>query len=255
MDSINNYRLEIKDLVVKVEDKLILNGLTLSMNKGETHAIMGPNGSGKSTLSNILAGKSGYDVVSGSINFCGNDLLLMSPEERAVLGVFLSFQYPLEIPGITIINFLKTAYNSLLKARGKDEISASDFLKLIRDKQRILEISDEMTRRNLNVSFSGGEKKRMEMLQMLLLDPYLTILDETDSGLDVDALKSVSNAINLLRSKNKFILVITHYQRLLNYVIPDYVHILYKGKIIKTGNKQLALDIEKNGYSGITEAA
>ncbi|MBL43086.1 MAG: Fe-S cluster assembly ATPase SufC [Rhodospirillaceae bacterium] len=251
----NNYRLEIKDLVVKVEDKLILNGLTLSMNKGETHAIMGPNGSGKSTLSNILAGKSGYDVVSGSINFCGNDLLLMSPEERAVLGVFLSFQYPLEIPGITIINFLKTAYNSLLKARGKDEISASDFLKLIRDKQRILEISDEMTRRNLNVSFSGGEKKRMEMLQMLLLDPYLTILDETDSGLDVDALKSVSNAINLLRSKNKFILVITHYQRLLNYVIPDYVHILYKGKIIKTGNKQLALDIEKNGYSGITEAA
>tara|TARA_B100000676_G_C17980259_1_gene788561 strand:+ start:450 stop:1217 length:768 start_codon:yes stop_codon:yes gene_type:complete len=255
LDSINNYRLEIKDLVVKVEDKLILNGLTLSMNKGETHAIMGPNGSGKSTLSNILAGKSGYDVVSGSINFCGNDLLLMSPEERAVLGVFLSFQYPLEIPGITIINFLKTAYNSLLKARGKDEISASDFLKLIRDKQRILEISDEMTRRNLNVSFSGGEKKRMEMLQMLLLDPYLTILDETDSGLDVDALKSVSNAINLLRSKNKFILVITHYQRLLNYVIPDYVHILYKGKIIKTGNKQLALDIEKNGYSGITEAA
>ena len=255
MDSINNYRLEIKDLVVKVEDKLILNGLTLSMNKGETHAIMGPNGSGKSTLSNILAGKSGYDVVSGSINFCGNDLLLMSPEERAVLGVFLSFQYPLEIPGITIINFLKTAYNSLLKARGKDEISAPDFLKLIRDKQRILEISDEMTRRNLNVSFSGGEKKRMEMLQMLLLDPYLTILDETDSGLDVDALKSVSNAINLLRSKNKFILVITHYQRLLNYVIPDYVHILYKGKIIKTGNKQLALDIEKNGYSGITEAA
>ncbi len=255
MDSINNDRLEIKDLVVKVEDKLILNGLTLSMNKGETHAIMGPNGSGKSTLSNILAGKSGYDVVSGSINFCGNDLLLMSPEERAVLGVFLSFQYPLEIPGITIINFLKTAYNSLLKARGKDEISASDFLKLIRDKQRILEISDEMTRRNLNVSFSGGEKKRMEMLQMLLLDPYLTILDETDSGLDVDALKSVSNAINLLRSKNKFILVITHYQRLLNYVIPDYVHILYKGKIIKTGNKQLALDIEENGYSGITEAA
>ena len=255
MDSINNDRLEIKDLVVKVEDKLILNGLTLSMNKGETHAIMGPNGSGKSTLSNILAGKSGYDVVSGSINFCGNDLLLMSPEERAVLGVFLSFQYPLEIPGITIINFLKTAYNSLLKARGKDEISASDFLKLIRDKQGILEISDEMTRRNLNVSFSGGEKKRMEMLQMLLLDPYLTILDETDSGLDVDALKSVSNAINLLRSKNKFILVITHYQRLLNYVIPDYVHILYKGKIIKTGNKQLALDIEENGYSGITEAA
>ena len=205
LDSINNDRLEIKDLVVKVEDKLILNGLTLSMIKGETHAIMGPNGSGKSTLSNILAGKSGYDVVSGSINFCGNDLLLMSPEERAVLGVFLSFQYPLEIPGITIINFLKTAYNSLLKARGKDEISASDFLKLIRDKQRILEISDEMTRRNLNVSFSGGEKKRMEMLQMLLLDPYLTILDETDSGLDVDALKSVSNAINLLRSKNKFI--------------------------------------------------
>ena len=247
--------LEISDLVVKVQDKIILNGLTLNMNKGETHAIMGPNGSGKSTLSNILAGKSGYDIISGSITFCGNDLLSMKPEERAALGVFLSFQYPIEIPGITIINFLKTAYNSQLKAKGMSEISASHFLKLIREKQRILDISDEMTRRNLNVSFSGGEKKRMEMLQMLLLDPYLTILDETDSGLDVDALKSVSNAINLLRNKNKFILVITHYQRLLNYVVPDYVHILYNGKIVKSGDKQLALEIEENGYSGITEAA
>ncbi len=251
----NRENLEVKNLVVKAQDKIILNGLNLVINKGETHAIMGPNGSGKSTLSNILAGKSGYDIIAGSVNFCGNDLLSMKPEDRAALGVFLSFQYPLEIPGITIINFLKTAYNSLLKVKGMPEISASDFLKLIREKQKILDITDEMTRRNLNVSFSGGEKKRMEMLQMLLLDPYLTILDETDSGLDVDALKSVSNAINLLRDKNKFILIITHYQRLLNHVVPDFVHILYNGKIVKTGDKLLALDIEENGYSGITEAA
>ena len=251
----SNQKLEIKNLVVKADDKLILNDLSLTMNKGETHAIMGPNGSGKSTLSNVLAGKSGYEIVSGSVNFCGHNILGMNPEERAALGVFLSFQYPIEIPGVTIINFLKTAYNSLLKAKGKAEISASEFLKLIRDKQKILDISDEMTRRNLNVSFSGGEKKRLEMLQMLLLDPFLSILDETDSGLDIDALKSVSKAINLLRNENKLILVITHYQRLLNYVVPDFVHVLYDGKIIKSGDKKLAIDIEENGYFKITEAA
>ena len=251
----SNQKLEIKNLVVKADDKLILNDLSLTMNKGETHAIMGPNGSGKSTLSNVLAGKSGYEIVSGSVNFCGHNILGMNPEERAALGVFLSFQYPIEIPGVTIINFLKTAYNSLLKAKGKAEISASEFLKLIRDKQKILDISDEMTRRNLNVSFSGGEKKRLEMLQMLLLDPFLSILDETDSGLDIDALKSVSKAINLLRNENKLILVITHYQRLLNYVVPDFVHVLYNGKIIKSGDKKLAIDIEENGYFKITEAA
>ena len=249
------FSLNIKDLVVKANDKFILNGLDLEINKGETHAIMGPNGSGKSTLSNVLAGKSGYDIISGSVKFCGKDLLAMTPEERAVLGVFLSFQYPLEIPGITIINFLKTSFNSLLKAKNKPEINASDFLKLIREKQKILNISDEMTRRNLNVSFSGGEKKRLEMLQMLLLNPFLSILDETDSGLDVDALKLVSNAINLLRQKDKMILIITHYQRLLNYVVPDFVHILYNGKIIKSCDKNLALEIEENGYSNITEAA
>ena len=251
----SNQKLEIKNLVVKANDKLILNELSLVINKGETHAIMGPNGSGKSTLSNVLAGKSGYEIVSGSVTFSGNNLLEMNPEERAALGVFLSFQYPIEIPGVTIINFLKTAYNSLLKAKGKPEISASDFLKLIRDKQKILDISDEMTRRNLNVSFSGGEKKRLEMLQMLLLDPVLSILDETDSGLDIDALKSVSGAINLLRNNNKLILVITHYQRLLNYVVPDFVHVLYNGKIIKSGDKKLAMEIEENGYFKITEAA
>ncbi|MAR78714.1 MAG: Fe-S cluster assembly ATPase SufC [Rhodospirillaceae bacterium] len=251
----SNQKLEIKNLVVKANDKLILNDLSLTMNKGETHAIMGPNGSGKSTLSNVLAGKSGYEIISGSVSFCGHNILGMNPEERAALGVFLSFQYPIEIPGVTIINFLKTAYNSLLKARGKAEISASEFLKLIRDKQKILDISDEMTRRNLNVSFSGGEKKRLEMLQMLLLDPFLSILDETDSGLDIDALKSVSEAINLLRNENKLILVITHYQRLLNYVVPDFVHVLYDGKIIKSGDKKLAIDIEENGYFKITEAA
>jgi len=251
----SNQKLEIKNLVVKANDKLILNDLSLTMNKGETHAIMGPNGSGKSTLSNVLAGKSGYEIISGSVSFCGHNILGMNPEERAALGIFLSFQYPIEIPGVTIINFLKTAYNSLLKARGKAEISASEFLKLIRDKQKILDISDEMTRRNLNVSFSGGEKKRLEMLQMLLLDPFLSILDETDSGLDIDALKSVSEAINLLRNENKLILVITHYQRLLNYVVPDFVHVLYDGKIIKSGDKKLAIDIEENGYFKITEAA
>ncbi len=247
--------LVIRDLVVKTNDRLILNGLNLKINRGEVHAIMGPNGSGKSTLSNIIAGKSGYDIQSGSITFLDQNILLLSPEERATLGVFLSFQYPIEIPGVTIINFLKTSYNSLLKARGNPEMNASDFLKLIREKQKILDIPDSMTRRNLNVSFSGGEKKRIEMLQMLLFDPFLSILDEIDSGLDVDALKLVSNAINTLKINQKIILIITHYQRILNYVVPDYVHILYKGKIVKSGDKNLALEIEENGYSEITEAA
>ena len=242
--------LEIDNLKVslKEEKKQIINGLSLLVNPGEVHAIMGPNGSGKSTLSSVLAGKDGYVVDSGTVKYEGNDLLEAEVEERAAQGIFMAFQYPIEIPGVGNMNFLRTALNSQRKLRGQDELNAAEFLKLVRAIAKELEISDEMMKRPVNVGASGGEKKRNEILQMCLLEPKFVILDETDSGLDVDAMKLVSKGVNNFASASRSFLVITHYQRLLNYIVPDFVHIMVNGKIVETGDKKLALYVEETGY-------
>ena len=245
--------LEIKDLRVNLEDenKEILKGVDLSLEAGKVHAIMGPNGSGKSTLSYVLSGKDGYEVVGGSVKLDGSDILEMEPEERAAAGLFLAFQYPVEIPGVGNMTFLRTAVNSQRKARGEDEISATDFLKQVRERAKSLQIDAEMLKRPVNVGFSDGEKKRNEILQMAMLEPRMCILDETDSGLDVDAMKLVAEGVNALRDAGRGFLVITHYQRLLDHIKPDVVHIMANGKIVKTGGPELALEVENNGYSEI----
>jgi Fe-S cluster assembly ATP-binding protein len=245
--------LEINNLHVKLqeEDKVILRGVDLAVKAGEVHAIMGPNGSGKSTLSYVLAGREGYQVTEGTAELEGQDLLGMEPEERAAAGLFLAFQYPVEIPGVGNMTFLRTAVNAQRKARGEDEVSAGDFLKLVREQAKLLKIDAEMLKRPVNVGFSGGEKKRNEILQMAMLQPKMCILDETDSGLDVDAMKLVSEGVNALRDAGRAFLVITHYQRLLDHIKPDVVHIMAAGRIIKTGGADLALEVEHNGYADI----
>ena len=247
--------LEIKNLHVKLEeeDKVILKGVDLKVDDGQVHAIMGPNGSGKSTLSYVLSGRGGYEVTEGTASLDGTDLLGLEPEERAAAGLFLAFQYPVEIPGVGNMTFLRTAVNAQRKARGQEEMSSTDFLKEIRARAKSLNIDAEMLKRPVNVGFSGGEKKRNEILQMAMLEPKMCILDETDSGLDVDAMKLVADGVNALRSEGRSFLVITHYQRLLNHISPDVVHIMADGKIIKTGGPDLALEVENNGYAGITE--
>lgn len=249
--------LEIKNLHVSVGDKPILKGLDLAMNAGEVHAIMGPNGAGKSTLSYVLAGRDGYTVTEGSVTYDGQDLLALDPEDRAALGVFLSFQYPVEIPGVANATFLKYAVNAQRKRRGEAELDAMQFLKLMREKTKALGMSDEMLKRAVNVGFSGGEKKRNETLQMAVLQPRFAILDETDSGLDIDALRIVAEGVNALRAPDRSMLVITHYQRLLDYIVPDYVHVLAHGRIQRSGGKELALELEEKGYRdfGVDEAA
>lgn len=247
--------LEINNLHVKLEeeDKVILKGVDLSIGSGEVHAIMGPNGSGKSTLSYVMSGRDGYEVTDGSVKLSGEDILEQEPEERAAAGLFLAFQYPVEIPGVGNMTFLRTAVNSQRKARGEEELSAGDFLKLVRAKAKDLNIDADMLKRPVNVGFSGGEKKRNEILQMAMLEPKMCILDETDSGLDVDAMKLVAEGVNALRSEGRSFLVITHYQRLLNHIVPDVVHIMANGRIIKSGGKELALEVEENGYADILE--
>jgi Fe-S cluster assembly ATP-binding protein len=247
--------LEIKNLHVTVDGKKILNGLDLTVNKGEVHAIMGPNGSGKSTLAHVLAGKEDYEVSDGEVLFEGEDLLALAPDERAAKGLFLAFQYPLEIPGVATINFLRTALNAQRKKRGEPELSVPEFRKRLNAAAGRLQIDQEMLRRGVNVGFSGGEKKRNEILQMAMLEPRLCVLDETDSGLDIDALKIVSDGVNHLRSPERSSIVITHYQRLLNYIVPDVVHVLSRGRIVKTGGKELALELEATGYAAFQEAA
>ncbi len=247
--------LEIKDLHVTVDGKEILKGLTLSVATGEVHAIMGPNGSGKSTLSYALAGRDGYEVTQGSVTFGDADLLRLSIEERASRGLFLAFQYPLEIEGVPTLTFLRTALNAQLRARGEAELDAVSFLRRVREKAKTLGISEDMLKRAVNVGFSGGEKKRNEMLQMALLEPKLAVLDETDSGLDIDALKLVAQGVNAMRDPKRSFLVITHYQRLLSYIVPDRVHILAGGKIVRSGTKELALELEAKGYDALIQAA
>jgi Fe-S cluster assembly ATP-binding protein len=250
----NSIILQIKKLVVQIEDKRILNGLNLTVNKGEIAAIMGPNGSGKSTLSYVIAGKADYEVLDGEILLDGQNLLEMGPDERAVAGVFLAFQYPLEIPGVASMTFLKAALNAQRKARGEAELTTPDFIKRVNAAATQLEIPKDMLKRALNVGFSGGEKKRMEILQMALLQPSFCILDETDSGLDIDALRIVSEGVNTLRSPDRAFLVITHYQRLLNHIVPDTVHVMSAGRIVKSGGKDLALELEANGYADYRES-
>ena len=243
--------LEINNLHAKIEDegREILKGLSLKVKAGEVHAIMGPNGSGKSTLSYILSGREGYEVTEGSVSFKGENLLEMEPDERAAKGVFLAFQYPIEIPGVATMQFLKVALNSQRKARGEAELSTPDFMRLVKEKSAALNVSQEMLKRPVNVGFSGGEKKRAEILQMAVLEPSLCILDETDSGLDIDALKLVAEGVNKLRSPDRAMIVITHYQRLLDYIVPDHVHVLSGGRIVKSGGKELALELEAKGYA------
>jgi len=245
--------LEIKNLHVAVGDKEILKGLTLSINAGEVHAIMGPNGSGKSTLSYVLAGRAGYDITQGSITYNGEDLVALAPEDRAAKGVFLAMQYPVEIPGVTTMTFLKTALNSQRRKRGEPNLDAIGVLKLVRAKAKTLNVSEEMLKRALNVGFSGGEKKRLEILQMAIFEPKLAILDETDSGLDIDALKLVAEGVNALRDPSRAMLVITHYQRLLDYIVPDRIHVLAGGRIVAEGGKELALELEAKGYEHIAK--
>jgi Fe-S cluster assembly ATP-binding protein len=240
--------LEIKNLHVEVDGQKILNGIDLTLNSGEVHAIMGPNGSGKSTLSYVLAGKDEYEVTEGEIVYNGENLLEMPPDERAAAGVFLAFQYPVEIPGVGTMTFLRTALNAQRKARGEAELSTPEFMRLVREASSALRITQDMLRRPLNVGFSGGEKKRNEILQMALLQPKLCVMDETDSGLDIDALRIVADGVNALRSPERTFLVITHYQRLLNYIVPDFVHVMSRGRIVRSGGKELALELEERGY-------
>jgi Fe-S cluster assembly ATP-binding protein len=247
--------LEIENLHVTVDGKEILKGLTLSIAAGQVHAIMGPNGSGKSTLSYVLAGRAGYDVTSGSIRYRGEDLTALAPEERAARGVFLAMQYPVEIPGVATLTFLKTALNAQRRARGEKEIDAMGTLRLVRAKAKTLNVSEDMLKRALNVGFSGGEKKRLEILQMAIFEPTLAILDETDSGLDIDALKLVAEGVNALRAPERAMLVITHYQRLLDYIVPDRVHVLAKGRIVAEGGKELARELEAKGYAHLVKDA
>jgi Fe-S cluster assembly ATP-binding protein len=245
--------LKIKNIHAKIEDKGILKGIDLEIKAGEIHAIMGPNGSGKSTLASVITGKEEYEVTEGEILFENEDLEEVSPEERAHKGIFMSFQYPIEIPGITTTNFIKTAINETRKARGENDMPAKDMLKMLREKCDLLDIDQKFLSRSINDGFSGGEKKRNEIFQMAMLEPKLAILDETDSGLDIDALKIVANGVNKLKSKDNAVLVITHYQRLLDYIVPDYVHVLFDGKIVKSGTKDLAHELEKKGYDWIKE--
>ncbi|MEK7466688.1 MAG: Fe-S cluster assembly ATPase SufC [Planctomycetota bacterium] len=247
--------LEIKDLHASVGKKEILKGLSLSVKAGEVHAIMGPNGSGKSTLAQALAGHPSYTVTSGSITYLGEDLLEKSPEDRAKNGIFLAFQYPVEIPGVSNSYFLRAGYNEIRKHKGEPELDAMDFTKLLKEKSKILHIDEALLNRPVNEGFSGGEKKRNEIFQLAVLEPKLAILDETDSGLDIDALRTVADGVNKLRSKDRAFLVVTHYQRLLNYIVPDFVHVLSDGKIVKSGGKELALELEKRGYDWVKEPA
>lgn len=243
--------LSIKNLHAGIEGREILNGIDLNIKAGEVHAIMGPNGSGKSTLASVLAGKPEYEVTEGSVNFLGKDLLDLSPEQRAGEGLFLSFQYPIEIPGLSTVNFMKTAVNEIRKYRGEEELDAVAFLKKMKEKMKLVEVDQSMLSRSLNEGFSGGEKKRNEIFQLAMLEPKLAILDETDSGLDIDAIRIVADGVNQLRSKENATLVITHYQRLLDYIVPDFVHVLYNGQIVKSGSKELALELEEKGYDFI----
>jgi Fe-S cluster assembly ATP-binding protein len=245
--------LQIKNLKAGIENKQILNGLNLQVNAGEVHAIMGPNGSGKSTLASVLAGREDYEVMDGEVTFNGHDLLDMSPEDRARAGIFLAFQYPVEIPGVSNANFLKTALNEVRKSKGLKPLDSKDFLILMKEKMKLVEMDKQMTSRSVNEGFSGGEKKRNEIFQMAMLEPQLAIMDETDSGLDIDALRIVSNGVNALRDGKRSFVVITHYQRLLDYIVPDFVHVLYQGRIVKSGKKDLALELEEKGYDWIKE--
>ena len=245
--------IKIKNLHARVEDKEILKGLNLTVNAGEVHAIMGPNGAGKSTLASVLAGREDFEVTDGSVDFDGKDLLDMETEERAREGLFLAFQYPVEIPGVSNINFLKTAINEIREHKGQEPISAKDFMTMVREKSALVELDSKLASRSVNEGFSGGEKKRNEIFQMAMLNPKLSILDETDSGLDIDALRIVANGVNKLKSPENATIVITHYQRLLDYIVPDFVHVLFDGKIVKTGGKELALELEEKGYDWIKE--
>jgi Fe-S cluster assembly ATP-binding protein len=247
--------LEVKNLHVEIDGKKILNGLDLTVSGGEVHAIMGPNGSGKSTLAYVLAGKADYEVTQGEVLFDGEDVLAMDPDERAAKGLFLAFQYPIEIPGVATMTFLRTALNAQRKKRGEPELSTPEFIKKVRECAQKLKIDQEMLRRAVNVGFSGGEKKRNEILQMALLEPRVCVLDETDSGLDIDALKIVADGVNALRSPDRAMIVITHYQRLLNYIVPDVVHVLSRGRVMKTGDRTLALELEQSGYAAYQSEA
>lgn len=245
--------LKIKDLHTAIEGKEILRGINLTVKSGEVHAVMGPNGSGKSTLAAVLAGREDYEVTKGTVTYLDEDLLELAPEDRARMGIFLGFQYPVEIPGVSMVNFMKTAVNEHRKFQGLDPISASDFLSLMREKKEIVEITSSLTNRSVNEGFSGGEKKKNEIFQMAMLEPKLAILDETDSGLDIDALRTVANGVNKLRNEHNATIIITHYQRLLEYIVPDFVHVLYKGKIVKSSTKELAMELEEKGYDWLKE--
>ena len=247
--------LDIKGLCAGIEDKQILNGIDLTVNAGEVHAVMGPNGSGKSTLAQVLAGHPAYEVTAGTVTYDGRNLLEMEPEERAQAGVFLAFQYPIEIPGVSNAYFLRAAYNEMRKARGEEEVDPMEFLDVVEEKAKLVQMDPAMLSRSVNTGFSGGEKKRNEILQMAVLEPKLAILDETDSGLDIDALRIVADGVNALRRPDRATIVVTHYQRLLNYIVPDYVHVLAGGRIVKSGGKELALELEARGYDWITAGA